>query len=76
MTLTTALRNDTQDNPRWAACTKAMGRTPTQNEFGKWCLLRWDDFLESRGLMGLRGGERTAACRVMARAFEAWLVRS
>jgi len=69
----TPLRNDTPANPRWAACVRELGREPTQNEFGQWCMRRWDDYLAGVGLDGLRGSARTAACKAHGRAFEAWL---
>lgn len=71
----TPLRNDTPANPRWAACTRELGREPTQHEFGQWCLRRWDDYLDGVGLAELRGSARTAACKAHGRAFEAWLTK-
>jgi hypothetical protein len=69
------LRNDTAANPRWAACTRELGREPSQGEFGVWCLRRWDDYFEAVNLGTLKGLARASACRAHGRAFEAWLVR-
>ena len=67
------LRNDTDANPRWVACTKDFGRAPSQSEFGQWSLRRWDDYFEAVGLGQLRGMARATACRSHGRAFEKWL---
>ena len=71
----TPLRNDTPANPRWAACTRELGREPSVGEYDRWHGRRWADYLESIGLGALTGSAKSAACNAHKRAFEAWLTK-